>query len=896
MTPRNPARHRAFRACLGLLTLLALSALPLAGQAAAQELIPAPEAVLINAPAGDLSVQTEVVTHTAEGGLVEDVSCAYQGDPELYVEIDTNTGQAPELLADGTAFDVTVNCSASIQGSYSGTLTCDYTAGGTAKSVETLLDCDIEAGPALQLETTVVKAGQLAAVPVRYVESPNVTASDTVIAFDAQVGLGEGTLPLPDLSNCGGTLGGVEVTCALNVNGGVDLRTQGPAGANLPSGDLGTIDFDLPGVVNVASSYELPVTFNPVGPQGTEPSALGVKSGWIHVTRNGEVTLAPGPSVGMAALTMVGPFVQDYQAPLTASTDLTAFGNVQALSCALSKGTTPIALGSLEATPLPPFVLSGTQQPFEVRCDARYPGLYADSVVCDYGSNKQVSIPVDCLVQHGPAIVLGNDQADPGGSATIDVGFVAGPRSVISFTATIPAPEFLLGAPDLSNCGGTLGDAVVSCSTDSSGSVILTAIAPDGPCSPPLPSGDLGSVTYPLPTPPDLVTPYVHEIAPSATFFDAQQLEIAAVGHEPGWVGCVCGGDSLILNEAGTPKLIEMIGSVGNQLLTGNISLTSTADLSNLSCGVASGGDPQISMVPPENPLPTELGAGQQLDLSARCLATQPGNFSANLECTYDSGSTQVAVTCQVDGGPAMRVGSDRTQAGGSASVPVEYVAGTGVTSFDVEVTYDANLLTVSDLSSCGGASALGVGVTCTDNSGVVRIQTDAAASSELPGGSLGTIGFTAGTPQEFPTNVDLGFNNEVYLDANNQQVEPLGSLQGEVVIEGPAIVTADVSSVSIGGAVGTDPTQVVTFTAQAEIQPGDLDCTLSGDPQLSAASSYPFTGETAPVLAAGQDFTVTFGCDTSATGTFDGTYTCVSYGDAGGGVQVELPVTCTVN
>ena len=93
------------------------------------------------------------------------------------------------------------------------------------------------------------------------------------------------------------------------------------------------------------------------------------------------------------------------------------------------------------------------------------------------------------------------------------------------------------------------------------------------------------------------------------------------------------------------------------------------------------------------------------------------------------------------------------------------------------------------------------------------------------------------------------------------------------------------------------NPTAEALFTVEAvQIAAGDLDCSLTGDPQLSAVSSYPFLASSAPNLAQGNTFTVTFGCDTSSTGNYTGNYICVAAGDGGAGIQVDLPVTCTVN
>ena len=257
-------------------------------------------------------------------------------------------------------------------------------------------------------------------------------------------------------------------------------------------------------------------------------------------------------------------------------------------------------------------------------------------------------------------------------------------------------------------------------------------------------------------------------------------------------------------------------------------------------------------------------------------------------------------VSCVVDGGPAVQVTSAEIQAGGSATLDLTYVADPAVVSFDVEVTYDTNFLAVGDLSACGGASTLGVGVTCVDNGGVVRLTTDSAASGSLPDGSLGSITFDqVGViqPGNLPLELEAGFNNQKFFDANNQEVSPIGSIAGEILVVAPPMLSVDPTSIQVAGVQGTNPTAEALFTVEAvQIAAGDLDCSLTGDPQLSAVSSYPFLASSAPNLAQGNTFTVTFGCDTSSTGNYTGNYICVAAGDGGAGIQVDLPVTCTVN
>ena len=359
----------------------------------------------MNAPSGTLSITSGSVAYTAEGGLVRDVACTYSGDDAIYVEFDTATFEPPTLLADGMSFDAIVNCTASASGSYSGILSCDYNAAGESRSVDTIVDCDIDAGPAIQLDTVISRKDKSVSMPISYVASKN----EAVVAFDALVGIGEGTLPLPDLSNCGGILGSIEVACDFDAQGGIAVRTLGEASANLPSGDLGSIEFDLPKAVNTASSYDLPINIDLIGIGQAEPSVFGNRPGRIIVTASGKPDLAPSANAGMAAIGVLGPVTPDPTSPVTGSTSLFAFGNISDLSCFLVDDVPELNLGGQEAVPIPPFVLAGTAQDFNVSCDARNAGRYSDTLRCSFDNNRRVDVPLDCAVLQGPAVVVGLD-------------------------------------------------------------------------------------------------------------------------------------------------------------------------------------------------------------------------------------------------------------------------------------------------------------------------------------------------------------------------------------------------------------------------------------------------------------------------------------------------------
>ncbi len=472
---------------------------------------------------------------------------------------------------------------------------------------------------------------------------------------------------------------------------------------------------------------------------------------------------------------------------------------------------------------------------------------------------------LQALATDGPRVIVGSGsgQVGSGTPVVVTLDFHTG-ATVIGIQGDINFDGVNLTV-DISNCGGSIGGATITCSNPSTGVVRYVGFDPG---LNDLPDGSFGSLSFDISSAP--VADYPLVVA-DELYGDSSEGDIPSTGSTDGLVQVVLGPQPAWDATPSMPAPDEMSGQISTTIesfIVIDNDLGDDGSTLNYTCTETSDPDNKFSATNLAGAIPK----GNTAQITFTCDSSVVGGpFTGAYECTHDGDADGASspvggpLSCTVTAGPEpaysgvasglAMVAAEQGDADPTGSVSISNTGDAGTTlSGSCMLSGDAQI------SMSNGAFALDP----SDSANVVGVACDASAE----GMYMATLscthnGTNTTSPQDYPVTCDVGPPGPaVYLSAP---------------APGATIEMTPGGDVPMGATV---PDQVLTITNDAA-EANDRDLVLS-DCGMADGTTISATAPSTP-LAPMASTVVTFSCSTTAVGSFSDSFSC-NYDEDGDG------------
>jgi len=495
------------------------------------------------------------------------------------------------------------------------------------------------------------------------------------------------------------------------------------------------------------------------------------------------------------------------------------------------------------------------------------------------------------MAQTGPRIVVGTGSGQVGSATPVVISVdYDGDGTVAAFQVDVTYDAANLTA-DLSSCGGPLGGANFTCTDIGPGAIRF--LGDDAQLNP-LPSGSLGSISFDISS--AVIADYDLLVPPSDEIYSNNVGDnVPSTGSTPGLVQVTAGPQpdwSSIPDSATGLDWFNKVVDTGAYELS--LQVTNTGAVGSTLTGTCQVSGSAVFSIVGDNTLGAglEKNASQSItvacDTTSATLVLHQGTLSCehNGDGTTETSITDYALSCNITEGPqpafsgtpngldSMSVPEegDTPEPRGTLSVENDGNPGTDLSGSCIAEGAHAGKFTV-DMGTFINLDPLDpaqdVIVTCDTSEEGIWDQAMLACTYEAAGSPTNyPLSCTVGPPgnAEFGSTIAPAVGAEINID-----LTPGGVLVDTVVAPIPLNISNDALE---------DDDRDLPF-----------DCSYSGSIEISVGnmSGSPL----APMTSAGG---VSFSCDTSAVGSYTGTYTCTYSEDGGETDQMaDWNVSCEV-
>jgi len=488
-----------------------------------------------------------------------------------------------------------------------------------------------------------------------------------------------------------------------------------------------------------------------------------------------------------------------------------------------------------------------------------------------------VSLAITSIVYAQPGTVVGTGSGQPTDVVTISVDYLGTGSTVAGVQMDINFDNTNLTA-DLTNCGGTLGGANISCTDNTT---FIRLIGFDGGLNE-IPSGSLGSIDFTIA--PGATVPSTLALTVSGELYgDSGGAPVAPSGTVDGSIDVVAGPQPDYSSAPVAGTTLALNGNVGGANPTSSVAISNVGPVGapNLTgtCSLSGGDAASFSITTAAAINVAQGAAAQTMTVDCDASAVTGATLNASLDCTHNGDGTTTAspasypLTCDIAAitpqynstpvvgstlalGQILQGGTNPT-----TSIDIDNNAGDATTTLTGTCTSSAPfLVTNGNFSVLQGAAAATVNVAC-DASAAPAAYTDTLSCTHN--------GSNTPSPATYPVSC------EVLAAAAAGSQNPADGTTLNFVAPPGGSITSSVTFSEVGG-------QGVAIT--------DLVCSVTGpDFAITSPLGFPATVPAAGTLPVIVTFT-----DPAVAGPFNDTLVC-SYSDGTGAVNVSYPLSGAV-
>jgi hypothetical protein len=480
------------------------------------------------------------------------------------------------------------------------------------------------------------------------------------------------------------------------------------------------------------------------------------------------------------------------------------------------------------------------------------------------------------VVHAQPGVTVGTDSGEPNDTVTIPISYLGTGSTVVGVQWDVNYGTDLDDtAPDLTGCGGLLGDATISC-TDQGGNIRFVGFS--GSLSE-IPSGSLGNIVFTIDA--GATVPSTLPLTVTGELYgDSGGGNIPAVGTVPGSVMVVLGPQPDYASAPVAGTTLNFNGGDGGPAPTATVDITNSGDATSTLTGscALSGINAASFAIDSGSPFSVLQGTAAATVTVSCSTAVVAVGLTASLDCTHD-GSTAPSpasypLNCDI---AAITPQYNSTPAAGTALPLGQILQGGTNPATSIDIDNDNGDATTTLTGTCSIAAPFSVtsganfSVLQGAAAATVAIDCDATAAPALYNENLSCIhnGSNVASPVTYPVSC------EVLAAAASGSQNPANGTALSVVAPPGGSTTTTVAFSEVGG-------QGVAIT--------DLTCSVTGpDFVITSPLAFPATVPTAGTLPVVVTFT-----DPAVAGPFTDTLNC-TYTDGTGAVAVSYPLNGAV-